>query len=171
MTRKHGADGGHHIQCDLQSVKFADCRFNTCKDESFFFNTIENEDIAKVMGKTLNIVEGFINDMLPKSSYLRASTIVEDSNETTNGNEMGYLKPTAVDENNNDSVEPANTVLESNNILGAHVLEEKEEWFYQWADNYDVWNSDSYLPKKKLKGRRRGGGGGGGGGRLPHIYR
>ena len=41
----------------------------------------------------------------------------------------------------------ANTGLEPNNILGAHVLEEKEEWFYQLADNYDVWNN-SYTPTK-----------------------
>ena len=58
------------------------------------------------------------------------------------------MKPTAVDENNNDSVECANTVLEPNNILGVHVLEKKEEWFYQWADIYDVWNNDTYTPTK-----------------------
>ena len=61
---------------------------------------------------------------------------------------MGDLNPTAVDGNNNDSVERANTVLEANNSLGAHILEEKEEWFYQCADNYDVWNSGSYSPMK-----------------------
>ena len=25
-------------------------------------------------------------------------------------------------------------------------LEEKEEWFYQWADNYDMWDNNSYTP-------------------------
>ena len=98
-------------------------------------------------------MEGFISNMLPKSSYLDAPTIAEDINETTNGNEMGDLKPTAIDENNNNSVERANTVLEPNNILGAHILEEKEEWFYQWADNYDVWNNDSYTPTKSTEMR------------------
>ena len=58
---------------------------------------------------------------------------------------------TVVDENNNDSVERANTVLKANNILGAHILEEKEEWFYQCADNYDIWNSDFYSPKKGME--------------------
>ena len=58
------------------------------------------------------------------------------------------MKPTAVDEINNNSVEYANTVLEPNNILGTHVLEEKEKWLYQWADNYDAWNNDSYTPTK-----------------------
>ena len=40
---------------------------------------------------------------------------------------MGDLDPTAVDENNNNSVELATTVLKANNILGAHVLEETKE--------------------------------------------
>ena len=101
------------------------------------------------MGKTLDMVEGCISDMLPESSYLEALTTVEDSNETTNEDEMGDLKPAAVDENKNDGVKRANTGLEPNNILGAHILEEKEEWFYQWADNYDVWNNNSYKPTKE----------------------
>ena len=33
-----------------------------------------------------------------------------------------------------------------NNTLGAHVVEEKEGWFYKWADNYDVWDDYSYTP-------------------------
>ena len=84
------------------------------------------------------MVKGFINDMLPKSNCLQAPTIIEDSNETTYKNEIGNLDPTAVDNNNNNSVERANIVLKANNILGAHVMEEKEKWFYQCADNYDV---------------------------------
>ena len=73
------------------------------------------------------MVEEFISNMLHKSSYLKAPTIDEDSNETTDGNEMGDLKPTDVNKNNNDSVECANIVLEPNNILGVRVLEEKED--------------------------------------------
>ena len=61
------------------------------------------------------------------------------------------MKSTAVDKNNNHSVERANTVLKPNNILGAHVLEKKEELFYQWTDNYDVWNSNSYSPTKGIE--------------------
>ena len=86
MTRKYCVDGGHHNQSDPQSAKSAECKLNTHKDDSFSSNTIGMGDIAKVMGKTLNMVEGFINDMLPKSSYLQAPIIVEDSNKTTNGN-------------------------------------------------------------------------------------
>ena len=64
---------------------------------------------------------------------------------------MGDLNPTTVGDDNNNSVEFANTVLKANNILGVHVMKEKEELFYQWADNYDVWNSDSYSPTKGIK--------------------
>ena len=28
------------------------------------------------------------------------------------------------------------------------VLKEKEEWFYQWADNYEVWDNNPYTPTK-----------------------
>ena len=41
------------------------------------------------------------------------------------------------------------TGLKSNNTLGAYIVEEKEEWFYGWADNYDVWNDYSYSPTKE----------------------
>lgn len=71
------------------------------------------------------MVEGIINDMLPKSSCLQTPNIVEDSNATTNRTEIRALDSTAVDDNNNDSVERANTVLKINNILGDHVMEER----------------------------------------------
>ena len=45
----------------------------------------------------------------------------------TKRNKIRGLDPTAVDDNNNNSVERANTVLKANNILGAYVMEEKEE--------------------------------------------
>ena len=97
------------------------------------------------------MVEGYINDITPKSSYLEAPTVVKDNNETTNRNEKRDLNPTAVDESNNNRVKRANTVLKANNILSAYVLEGKEEWFYQSTGNYDVWNSDSYPPKKGME--------------------
>ena len=59
------------------------------------------------------------------------------------------MKPVVIHENNNDGIKRANTGLEPNNILGAHVLEEKEEWFYEWANNYDMWNDYSYTPTKE----------------------
>ena len=127
MTCKHGAGRIHHNQSDPQSTKSANCRLPARKDESFCCNAIGNGDLAEVKTKTLDMVEGFISHMLPKSSYLEAPTIIKNNNKTTDENEMGDLKPTAVDENNNSSVEHANTVLEIDNILGTHVLEEKKE--------------------------------------------
>ena len=122
--------GGHHNQSNQRSSKPTDYKINTCEDGSFSSETMGKEDVAKVIGKTLNMVEGFINVMLPKSSRLQAPTIVEDINETTNRNEIRNLGPTTVDDNDNDSMEHANTVLKINNILCAHVMEEKKEWFY-----------------------------------------
>ena len=126
VTRKHGAGQGHHNKSDPQSAKSADCKLNTHVVESFSSNTIGNGGVARIMGKTLDMAGGYISDMLPKSSYLQAPTIVEDSNKTTNRNEMGDLKPTAIDKNNNNSVELTNIISEPNNILGAHILEEKD---------------------------------------------
>ena len=100
------------------------------------------------MGKLFNMVEGFINDMVSESSYLEAPTIAECNNETTTESEIRKLKPVVVDENNNDGMKRAHTGLEPNNILGAHVLEEKEELFCQWAANYNLWNNHSYTSTK-----------------------
>ena len=69
------------------------------------------------------------------------------------------MNSTDVDNNNNNSVKRANTVLKANNIVGTHVMEEKEEGLYQCADNYDVWNNDSYPPKKGMEMEMGGGGG------------
>ena len=111
MTLKHGAGRGHYNQSNPQSTKSADCKVATCKDESFSSNAIGNGDVTEVMGGNLDMVEGFISDMLPESSYLEAPAVVEDSNETTDRNEMRELKLTAVDEKNNNSEERTNTIL------------------------------------------------------------
>ena len=79
---------------------------------------------------------------------------------------MGDLKPTAVD-NNNNSVECANTVLEAHPWCPCPG--KKGRMVYQRADNYDVWNSDSYSHKEGMEMKMKRGGGGGGG--LPHLYR
>ena len=70
VTRKHGTNERRHNQSDPPSSKSADCKLNTCKEKLFSSNTIGNRDVAKVMGKTLNMVGGFTNDIPPKSSYL-----------------------------------------------------------------------------------------------------
>ena len=96
------------------------------------------------------MVEGFINDMLSKSSRLQAPTIIRDNNKTININKIEDLDPTAVDDNDNNSVEHANTVLKTNNILGTHVMEEKEEWLYQCPNNYMMYGivTPTYLRKE-----------------------
>ena len=82
------------------------------------------------MGDTLNMVEGFINDMVSETSHMDAPTVVEDNNETTTVSKLGKAKPVVVHENNNGAMKLADTGLKSNNTLGAHVVEEKEGWFY-----------------------------------------
>ena len=89
MTCKHEADWGYHNRSNPQSTKSADCKLPTPKDEPCSSNTLGNRDTTEVMGKILDMVEQIISDMLSESSYLGAPTIVEDSNETTNENEMG----------------------------------------------------------------------------------
>ena len=80
LTRKHDTGGGHHNQSNPQSARPTDYKLNTREDDSFSSNIVRKEDVAKVMGKTLNMVEGFINNMLPKSSCLQAPPIVKDNN-------------------------------------------------------------------------------------------
>ena len=41
------------------------------------------------------------------------------------------------------------TELESNNTLGAHIMEEQEGWSYEWADTYDEWNTYYYTPTEE----------------------
>ena len=101
------------------------------------------------MGETLNIVEGFINDTVSEKNNTDTPTVVEDNNETTTVSKLGKTKTVVVHENKNGAMKLANTRLKSNNTLGAHIVEEKEGWFYEWADKYDVWNDYSYAPTKE----------------------
>ena len=79
------------------------------------------------MGKNLNMVEGFINDMVSESSYMEDPTVVEGSNEMTTVIKLEKVEPVVVHENNDDGMKRADTGLESNNTVGAHVMEENEE--------------------------------------------
>ena len=90
-TRKHDAGRGHHNQSDPWSAESTDdYKLNTREDDSFSSNTVRKEDIAKDIGKTLNMAKEFINDMLPKSSCLEAPTIVKNSNTTTDRNKLKW---------------------------------------------------------------------------------
>ena len=101
------------------------------------------------MGKTLNIVETFIYNMISETSHTDAPTVVKDNNKTTVASKLEKVKPVVVHENNNGAMKLVNTRLKSNNTLGAHILEKKEGWFYKWDDKYDVWNDYSYTPTKE----------------------
>ena len=57
--------------------------------------------------------------------------------------------PQSIARKNNSGVERFNTEFEPNS-----VFKKKAEWFYQWAENYDVWNNNSYTP---TKGNKMGG--------------
>ena len=58
--------------------------------------------------------------------------------------------PQFIAHKNNGGVERVNTELEPDSIL-----EEKEEWLYQWDDNYDVWNKTPTHLQKEMKWRAR----------------
>ena len=77
------------------------------------------------------MVGGFINDMVSETSHINASTVVKDNNRTTAVTKLGKAKPVIVHANNNDAMKLADTGMKSNNTLGAHIVEEKEGWFYK----------------------------------------
>ena len=95
------------------------------------------------------MVKEFINNMVSETSHTDAPNVVEDNNESTAVSKLGKAKPVVVHENNNDAMKLADTGLKPNNTLGAYIVEEKEGWFYEWADKYDVWNDYSYTFTKE----------------------
>ena len=101
-----------------------------------------------MVGSDRSKVQGSINNTVSETSNTDAPTVVEDNDKTTAANKLGKSKPVVVHENNNGNIKLANTGLNSNNTLGAHIVEEKEGWFYGWADKYDVWNDYSYTTTK-----------------------
>ena len=48
------------------------------------------------MGKTLNMVEGFINDMVLETSHMEATTVVKGNNEAITAGKLGKAKPAIV---------------------------------------------------------------------------
>ena len=74
-----------------------------------------------------NTVKGFTNDMVGNTNV---SSVVESSNKATAVSKLGKAKTITVHENNHGNTKLADTELKSNNILGAHIAEEKEGWFY-----------------------------------------
>ena len=124
-VHKHNTGQGHHNRSDTQSTTFIDCKLSTRKDESFSSNAVKYWDVAEIIGDNLNMVEGFINDMVLETSHMNAPTVVEDNNETTTMSKLGKVKPILFIKKNG-AMKLADTGLKSNNTLGAHVVEEKE---------------------------------------------
>ena len=98
-----------------------------------------NDGINKYNNR--NTVQGFINDMVGNTNV---PAMVKSSNKLTAKSTLGKAKPVVVHKNNHGNTKLANTKLKSKNILGAHIVEEKEGWFYRWADTYDEWNNYYY---------------------------
>ena len=84
-----------------------------------------------------NTIQGFINNMIGNTN---TATGVKNNYKTTTISKSGKSKPVVIHENNNGAMKLADTGLKSKNTFGAHLVEEKEEWFYKWADKYDMWN-------------------------------
>ena len=133
LTCKHDAGGGHHNQSDQQSAKPTDYKLNTHENDSFSSDAVGKKVVFKLL-------------LLSK---IATKELIEMKLETWIL--LLYTITTTI----------VNTVLKANNILGTHVMEENEERFYKCAYNYDMWNSDSYPPKKEME---MGGGGG------PYIH-
>ena len=66
------------------------------------------------------------------------TTIVDNDNKMTTSNKTKKAEPIIIHENNNGAMKLAETGMESNHTLGAHIVEEHEGWFYGLADKYDV---------------------------------
>ena len=114
---------------------------------SFDLYGLINEDINKYNKyNNRNTVQGFTNDMVGNTNV---PTVAESGNEVTVASKLGKAKPVVVHENNNSYTKLADTELKSNNILGAHIVEEKEGWFCGWADIYNEWNNYYHTPTEE----------------------
>ena len=103
-------------------------------DVLYLINTLDlygliNDGINKYNER--NTVQGFINVMVGNTNV---PTVVESSYKTIAASKLGKTKPVIVHGNNYGNTKLADTGLKSNNILGAHIEQEKEGWFYGWDD-------------------------------------
>ena len=97
-----------------------------CLINTFELYELINNGINKYNNR--NIVQRFINDTVGNINF---PTVVKSNNEATTASKLGKAKPVAVHENSHGNTNLANTGLKSNNIFGAHIVEEKEGWFYR----------------------------------------
>ena len=71
-----------------------------------------------------NTVQRLINDMVGNTNV---PNVVESSNKGAAASKFGKAKPVVVHENNHVNMKLPYTGLKSNNILGAHIVEEKKD--------------------------------------------
>ena len=109
-----------------------------------------------------NTVHGVTNNMVDNTNI---PTTVHSSNEATcteqeeiNGLNKDLchlryeLRGNINDDDNKNSHDEtilANNGLKSNNNIGAHIVEEKKESFYDWVDTYDEWNGYYHTPTEE----------------------
>ena len=85
-----------------------------------------------------------------KATYTEQDEI-NDLNEDLRHLRYGLGDNTNNDDNKNshDKTILVNNEMKSNNTIGAHIVEEKEGWFYEWADTYDKWNDYYHTPTEE----------------------
>ena len=87
-------------------------------DTSYLYGLI-NDGINKYNDSNTTQITNMFVDM-------NTATVVDTNNKTTTNNKASEAKPIVVHENNNGAMKLAETGMESNNTLGAHIMEEKE---------------------------------------------
>ena len=74
---EHNIGQGRHNRSDTQFITSIDCKLATHKDKWFPSDAVKNGGITEIIGDTLNMVEGFINDVVLETSHMDAPIVVE----------------------------------------------------------------------------------------------
>ena len=118
-----------------------------------------NDDIKKYNHH--NTLQGFINDIVDNITPTTAHNSIKATYteyDVINGlNEdlrhLRYWLEDNINDNGNknrhENTNPADNGLKSNNTICAHIVEEKEGWFYEWADTNDERNNYYHIPTEK----------------------
>ena len=87
-------------------------------DTSYLYGLI-NDGVNKYNDFNITQITSMFDDR-------NTATVVDTNNKTTTSDKASTAKPIVVHENNNGAMKLAETEMESNNTLGAHIMEEKE---------------------------------------------
>ena len=71
MTRKHDTGRRYNNPSNPQFTTSVDCKLATGKDESSSSEAVKNGGVTEVIGDILNMVEGFIDDMVSETNKHR----------------------------------------------------------------------------------------------------